>query len=109
VAQADASIFSMAQFAQALPHPQFLIAPAIDPLSDKNIDLPQSELEEVRGRFDLDPDRPLIVQISRFDRFKDPVGVIQAYRLVRKVLPVQLVLAGGERRTIRRGVRSSTR
>jgi len=95
VERADATIFSMAQFAQALPHPQFLIAPSIDPLSDKNIDLPQSELEEVRGRFDLDPDRPLIVQISRFDRFKDPVGVIQAYRLVRKVLPVQLVLAGG--------------
>ena len=95
VERADATIFSMAQFAQALPHPQFLIAPSIDPLSDKNIDLPQSELEEVRGRFDLDPDRPLIVQISRFDRFKDPVGVIQAYRLVKKVIPVQLVLAGG--------------
>jgi trehalose synthase len=95
VEQADASIFSMAKFAQALPHPQFLIAPAIDPLSDKNIDLPQSELEEVRGRFGLDPGRPLLVQISRFDRFKDPVGVIQAYRQVRKVLPVQLVLAGG--------------
>jgi trehalose synthase len=95
VEQADASIFSMAQFAQTLPHPQFLIAPSIDPLSDKNIDLPDKELEEVRERFGLDPDRPLLVQISRFDRFKDPVGVIQAYRLVKKVLPVQLVLAGG--------------
>jgi len=95
VERADASIFSMAQFAQALPHPQFLIAPSIDPLSDKNMDLSQSELEEVRGRFGLDPGRPLLVQISRFDRFKDPVGVIQAYRLVKKVIPVQLVLAGG--------------
>jgi trehalose synthase len=95
VERADASIFSMARFAQALPHPQFLIAPSIDPLSDKNIDLPDKDLEEVRERFGLDPDRPLLVQISRFDRFKDPVGVIQAYRLVRKVLPVQLVLAGG--------------
>ena len=95
VERADASIFSMAQFAQALPHPQLIIAPAIDPLSEKNIDLPQNELEEVRGRFGLDPDRPLLVQISRFDRFKDPVGVIQAYRLVKKVIPVQLVLAGG--------------
>jgi trehalose synthase len=95
VERADASIFSMAQFAQPLPHPQFIIAPSIDPLSDKNMDLPQEELEEVRGKFGLDPDRPLLVQISRFDRFKDPVGVIQAYRLVRKVLPVQLVLAGG--------------
>jgi trehalose synthase len=95
VEQADASIFSMARFAQALPHPQFLIAPSIDPLSDKNVDLPDKELEEVRERFSLDPARPLLVQISRFDRFKDPVGVIQAYRLVKKVLPVQLVLAGG--------------
>ena len=95
VERADGSIFSMAQFAQPLPHPQFLIAPSIDPLSDKNMDLSESELEEVRAKFGLDPDRPLLVQISRFDRFKDPVGVIRAYRLVRKVLPVQLVLAGG--------------
>jgi len=91
----DASIFSMREFAQPLPHPQFIIAPSIDPLSDKNIALDPSELEKERARFGLDPNRPLLVQISRFDRFKDPVGVIQAYRLIRKVLPVQLVLAGG--------------
>lgn len=91
----DASIFSMCQFAQSLPHPQFIIAPSIDPLSDKNIDLDLAEIEKVRVRFGLDPDRPLLVQVSRFDRFKDPVGVIKAYRLIRKVLPVQLVLAGG--------------
>jgi len=91
----DASIFSMSQFAQPLPHPQFLIAPSIDPLSDKNIDLSQTEINAVRADFGLDPDRPLLVQISRFDRFKDPLGVIEAYRMVRKVLPVQLVLAGG--------------
>ncbi|RII27167.1 MAG: glycosyl transferase family 1 [Geobacter sp.] len=91
----DASIFSMCQFALPLPHPQFLIAPSIDPLSDKNCDLGEGELEEARGRFGLDPYRPLVVQISRFDRFKDPVGVIEAYRLVRRVSPIQLVLAGG--------------
>jgi len=91
----DASIFSMGPFAQLLPHPQFVIAPSIDPLSDKNIDLDVAELEKVRNLFGLDPGRPLLVQISRFDRFKDPVGVIQAYHLLRKVLPVQLVLAGG--------------
>ncbi len=95
VERADASIFSMSQFAQALPHPQFIMTPSIDPLSDKNRDLPQEELENVQEKYGLDPDRPLLVQISRFDRFKDPVGVIRAYRLVRKVLPVQLVLAGG--------------
>ena len=91
----DASIFSMSHFAQPLPHPQFLIAPSIDPLSEKNIDLSRTEINAVRADFGLDPDRPLLVQISRFDRFKDPLGVIEAYRLVRKVLPVQLVLAGG--------------
>ncbi len=91
----DASIFSMCEFAQALPHIQFLVPPSIDPLSPKNRDLEPSELAAVRGRFSLDPDRPLLVQVSRFDRFKDPVGVIQAYRMVRKILPVQLVLAGG--------------
>lgn len=95
VANADASVFSLSKFAQTLPHPQFIIAPSIDPLSDKNMDLAKTELEEVQERFGLDPGRPLLVQISRFDRFKDPVGVIQAYRMVRRVLPVQLVLAGG--------------
>ena len=91
----DASIFSMAQFAQPLPHPQFLVPPSIDPLSGKNMDLSHGEIEAVRGEYGLDPSRPLLVQISRFDRFKDPVGVVEAYRLVRKVAPVQLVLAGG--------------
>lgn len=91
----DASIFSMAEFAQPLPHPQVIVAPSIDPLSEKNRDLTSAELEAVQAEYGLDPTRPLLVQISRFDRFKDPVGVIQAYRLVKRVLPVQLVLAGG--------------
>ncbi len=91
----DASIFSMAQFAQPLPHPQFLVPPSIDPLSEKNRDLSPAEIDAVRSEYGLDPSRPLLVQISRFDRFKDPVGVIAAYRMVRKVAKVQLVLAGG--------------
>ncbi len=95
VAGYDASIFSMARFAQALPHPQFIVPPSIDPLSPKNRDLELAEIEQVRERFGLDPSRPLLVQVSRFDRMKDPIGVIRAYRLVRQVLPVQLVLVGG--------------
>jgi len=91
----DASIFSMAQFAQQLRHPQFLMRPSIDPLSEKNCELPPKELKEVQNRFGLDPSRPLLVQVSRFDRFKDPVGVIKAYQLVRKFCPAQLVLVGG--------------
>ncbi|MDJ0692030.1 MAG: glycosyltransferase [Xenococcaceae cyanobacterium MO_188.B32] len=92
----DASIFSLAAFARALPHPEYLIPPSIDPLSDKNIDLELNEIDAVCDRFSLDRQRPLIVQISRFDRFKDPVGVIRAYRLATKFVPsLQLVLAGG--------------
>lgn len=91
----DASIFSLPEFAQPLPHPQYIIAPSIDPLSDKNRDLPAAAIEAVYQQFDLDPKRPMILQVSRFDRFKDPVGVIQAYRLAAKLTPLQLVLAGG--------------
>lgn len=95
VGKYDASIFSMSEFAQLLPIPQFLVPPSIDPLSEKNRELSPEELESARAEFGLDPGRPLLVQVSRFDRFKDPIGVIRAYQLVRKVAPVQLVLAGG--------------
>lgn len=92
----DASIFSLSSFAQQLPHPIYLIAPSIDPLHEKNIDLPKKEITDVYSRFDLDPERPMIVQVSRYDRFKDPVGVIHAYKLTKKFIPsLQLVLAGG--------------
>ena len=92
----DASVFSLAAFAQALPHPEYLIPPSIDPLSDKNTELAPEEVADVCRHFDLDPERPLVVQVSRFDRFKDPVGVIHSYRLAKGFVPgLQLVLAGG--------------
>lgn len=92
----DASIFSLAAFARALPHPEYIVPPSIDPLSDKNIDLEPDEINAVCDRFSLDRQRSLIVQVSRFDRFKDPVGVIRSYRLATKFVPsLQLVLAGG--------------
>jgi len=75
---------------------QYLVPPSINPLSEKNMDLPQEEVRGVMGRFNLDPERPLVAQISRFDRFKDPIGVIQGYRLAKRFVPgLQLVLAGG--------------
>jgi len=96
VAPYDASIFSLAAFAQELPHPQYLIPPSIDPLSDKNVELEPEIIQLLHARYGLDPQRPLVVQVSRFDRFKDPVGVIQAYRLAKQFVPdIQLVLAGG--------------
>ncbi|MEJ2509463.1 MAG: glycosyltransferase [Gammaproteobacteria bacterium] len=92
----DASVFSLAAFAQSLPHPQYIVSPSIDPLSEKNMELRGDEVASVYERFELDPSRPLVLQVSRFDRFKDPVGVMQAYELAKKFVPsLQLVLAGG--------------
>jgi trehalose synthase len=97
VALFDASIFSLSAFAQHLPHPIYLIPPSIDPFHEKNILLDQEEIQSVYSRFGIDPERPMILQVSRFDRFKDPVGVIRAYQLTKRFLPqLQLVLAGGE-------------
>ena len=94
-ARYDASIFSLPEFVQRLPHPQFIIAPSIDPLSEKNIELPPEEVEGIFDEFGMNPELPLLVQVSRFDRFKDPLGVIEAFRQVRRHVPCQLVLAGG--------------
>jgi trehalose synthase len=92
----DASVFSLADFAQTLPHPVYLILPSIDPLSEKNIELAAEAIDAQCARFDLNRGRPIMLQVSRFDRFKDPVGVIRAYRQVKEFVPsVQLVLAGG--------------
>jgi trehalose synthase len=93
----DASIFSLAAFSQHLPHTQYIIPPSIDPLSEKNCELDEETIADVRNEFGIAEDRELIVQVSRFDRFKDPLGVIRAYRLAKKFSPgLQLVLAGGE-------------
>ena len=91
----DATIFSLPRFAQRLPIPQFLIYPSIDPLSDKNRDLTPEEQQEILRRLEVSTDKPILLQVSRFDRFKDPLGVIQAYRLVKKHHDLRLVLAGG--------------
>ena len=92
----NASIFSLADFAQPLPHEIFVVPPSIDPLSEKNIDLGDNEIAAVYEGFGLDLERPIILQVSRFDRFKDPLGVIHAFQLAKKYIPpLQLVLAGG--------------
>jgi trehalose synthase len=91
----DASIFSIAKFSKSLPHPQYLIAPSIDPLSNKNRELDDREILDVIKNYKIDRNKPIILQVSRFDRFKDPIGVIKAFRLVRKELDCQLLLVGG--------------
>lgn len=92
----DASIFSLDDFVRPLPHPIYLIPPSIDPLSEKNIELDDIEIKEIYKRYNIDSERPTILQVSRFDRFKDPLGVIHAYQLAKKYSPsLQLILAGG--------------
>ena len=91
----DAAIFSSPEFAKQLPIPQYLFHPAIDPLSEKNRDIPPEFILDVLSRYGIDHLRPILTQISRFDRLKDPVGVIRAYRIVRRYFDCQLVLAGG--------------
>ncbi len=73
---------------------EFIISPSIDPLSEKNRDLTEDEIKEKIDRLQLPVDRPVILQVSRFDRFKDPVGVIEAYKVVKKYNDCILVLAG---------------
>lgn len=96
VAPFDAAVFSHPSFAREMPMPQFLIAPSIDPLSDKNKPLPPEFVRKTLERYGIDPKRPLITQVSRFDKLKDPLGVIEAFRRVKRTHPsVQLLLAGG--------------
>jgi trehalose synthase len=91
----EAAVFSAPQFAQQLAIDQGLIAPSIDPLADKNKELNPAYVESVVAGLGIDPTRPLVTQVSRFDRLKDPVGVIEAYRLVRRYNDCQLLLVGG--------------
>lgn len=89
------AIFHVARFAKALPIPRVLISPSIDPLAPKNREMEEEEITAVTDRFGIDRKRPILVQVSRFDHFKDPIGVIRAFRLVRENFDCQLVLAGG--------------
>lgn len=97
VARYDAAIFHIPEFARDdLSIPQFIIPPSIDPLSPRNRPLPSTAVERILERFGVDLERPLLVQISRFDRAKDPLGVVEAYRLAKRHVPgLQLVYLGG--------------
>ncbi|HTA48763.1 MAG TPA: glycosyltransferase [Verrucomicrobiae bacterium] len=95
IEQYDAAIFSSPSFARQLAVPQYLFYPCIDPLSEKNKDLEDSFVQQVCDEFGIDRSRPIVTQVSRFDRAKDPVGVVQAFKQARKYVDCQLVLAGG--------------
>lgn len=95
VVRYDGAMFSSPAFARQLPIAQYLFYPCIDPLSEKNRELEPEQVREVMERFGIDTGRPILTQVSRFDRLKDPVGVVQAYRIVKRHFDCQLVLAGG--------------
>jgi trehalose synthase len=95
VARYDAAMFSSPEFSRELAIPQYLFYPAIDPLSEKNRELESGYVDRTLAQYQIDPLRPILTQISRFDRLKDPVGVIRAYRIVKRYFDCQLVLAGG--------------
>ena len=91
----DGAVFHLPDFARRLPIPSYLIHPSIDPLADKNRELSTDEVQQRVSALGIPLDRPMLLQVSRFDPFKDPIGVIRAFRLVRKVRDCILVLAGG--------------
>jgi len=91
----DATVFSAPNFAKMLALKMFLIYPSIDPLSNKNRELTEEQINAVIEKYGIDKKKPIILQVSRFDYLKDPVGVIKAFEMVRRTMPCQLILAGG--------------
>lgn len=94
VEQYDAVILSLEEYAQKLATPQLFFMPAIDPYSIKNRSLSEDEIDERLNYYKIPTDLPLVVQISRFDRWKDPEGVIKAFQLAREEVDCTLVLLG---------------
>ncbi len=90
----DAVVLSLPEYAQRLNTPQRFIMPGINPFSTANKELPDREIDERLDRYDIPRDLPLVVQVSRFDKWKDPRGVIEAFRLARREVDCTLVLVG---------------
>lgn len=94
IEQYDATVFSIEEYRQKLDTPQRFIMPAINPFSIKNKELSEAEIEDRLEHYDIPDDQPLVVQISRFDRWKDPQGVIDAFKIAREEVDATLVLLG---------------
>ena len=90
----DAAVFSASKFAAPLSTRRFVIAPSIDPLSERNREMPRSEQSRHLERLGVRTDKPILFQVGPFDRLQDPLGVVNAYRLVKMHHDVRLVLAG---------------
>jgi trehalose synthase len=90
----DAVVMSLPEYAQRLDVPQRFIMPAIDPLSSTNKQLSEAEITARLAHYRIPDDLPLVVQVSRFDKWKDPQGVIDAFRIARRRVDCTLVLLG---------------
>lgn len=77
-----------------IPVPQKIIRPAIDPLAPKNMDLAEGYINKYLSRYDVPRDKPLVTQISRFDKWKDPLGVLRVFKKVHQEVDCRLVLCG---------------
>lgn len=90
----DAVIFSIKEYAQDLQTPQLFFMPAIDPFSIKNHPLSEEDINERLAHYHIPTDLPLVVQVSRFDIWKDPKGVVEAFKIARQEVDCTLVLLG---------------
>jgi trehalose synthase len=90
----DAAVFSLPKFAQRLPIPALIVHPSIDPLSEKNRELPRAEVARVLDRLGIPRGKPILLQIAPYLKSQDAVGAVQAYRLAKKYADCRLVLAG---------------
>jgi trehalose synthase len=94
VEQYDAAVFSLPEYQQNLSIDQRFITPAINPFSAKNCELTEEQIRDCLAYHRIPTDRPIVAQISRFDRWKDPVGVIEAVRKAQEQVDCILVLLG---------------
>jgi len=90
----DAMILTMESYKQGILIPQYVIPPSIDPLAPKNEEISDEKIREILQKFEIEQDKPIISQISRFDKLKDPAGVIEVFEKVREKVDCKLVMLG---------------
>jgi trehalose synthase len=94
VEQYDAVVLSLPEYARELDTPQVFIMPALDPFSIKNAEMSKAEVKDRLEHYHIPDDKPIVAQVSRFDRWKDPEGVVEAFQIARKKTDATLVLLG---------------
>ena len=90
----DAVVLALGKFAPPLTVPRFLIPPSIDPLSDRNLDMSRAEQAALLDRLRVPRDKPILLHVGPYDRWRDPLGAINVFRLVKKHHDARLVVAG---------------